>query len=72
MDPAIFQPQPMGLRERMLDIRIDDRLSYDAASNTVYMNYAGMRVRNEEDIRAIVAAVDATARARSASACTRS
>jgi propionate CoA-transferase len=58
MDPAIFQPHPMGLRERMLDIRIDDRLSYDAASNTVYMNYAGMRVRNEEDIRAIVAAVD--------------
>jgi propionate CoA-transferase len=59
MDPKIFLPQPMGLRERMLDIRIDDRLSYDAASNTVYMNYAGMRVRNEEDIRAILAAVDA-------------
>jgi len=59
MDPRIFQPQPMGLRERMLDIRIDDRLSYDAASNTVYMNYAGMRVRSEEDIRAILAAVDA-------------
>jgi len=59
MDPTIFLPQPMGLRERMLDIRIDDRLSYDAASNTVYMNYAGMRVRSEEDIHAILAAVDA-------------
>jgi propionate CoA-transferase len=59
MDPLIFQPQPMGLRERMLDIRIADRLSYDAASNTVYMNYAGMRVRNEGDIRVIVDAVDA-------------
>ncbi len=59
MDPVIFQPQPMGLRERMLDIRIGDRLSYDAASNSVYMNYAGMRVRNEEDIRVIVDAVDA-------------
>jgi propionate CoA-transferase len=59
MDAMIFQPQPMGLRERMLDIRIADRLSYDAASNTVYMNYAGMRVRNEGDIRLIVDAVDA-------------
>jgi len=59
MDAAIFQPQPMGLRERMLDIRIGDRLSYDAASNTVYMNYAGMRVRNEGDIRMILDAVDA-------------
>ena len=62
MDPGIFQPQPMGLRERMLDIRIGDRLSYDAASNTVYMNYAGMRVRNEDDIRIIVDAVDALLR----------
>jgi propionate CoA-transferase len=59
MDGAIFQPQPMGLRERMLDIRIADRLSYDAASNTVYMNYAGMRVRSEDEIRMIVEAVDA-------------
>ena len=59
MDPVIFRPRPMGLRERMLDIRIADRLSYDAASNTVYMNYAGMRVRNEGDIRLIVDAVDA-------------
>ena len=59
MDPVIFRPEPMGLRARMLDIRIGDRLSYDAASNTVYMNYAGMRVRSEEDIRMIVDAVDA-------------
>jgi propionate CoA-transferase len=58
MDPAIFLPQPMGLRERMLDIHIDDRLSYDAASNTVFMNYAGMRVKNKGDIDTIIAAVD--------------
>ena len=59
MDSAIFQPGPMGLRERMLDIRIEDRLSYDAASNTVYMNYAGMRIRDETDIQMILRAVDA-------------
>jgi len=58
MDPAIFRPATMGLRERMLDTRIEDRLSYDAASNTVYMNYAGMRIRNPDDIRIIVEAVD--------------
>ena len=59
MDKRIFQTGPMGLRERMLDIHIDERLSYDAATNTVYMNYAGMRVRNEADIRGIIKAVDA-------------
>ena len=59
MRAEIFQPGPMGLRERMLDIRIADRLTYDGPSNTVYMNYAGMRVRNEQDIRTITNAVDA-------------
>jgi propionate CoA-transferase len=58
MDPAIFRPETMGLRERMLDTRIEDRLSYDAASNTVYMNYAGLRIRTPDDIRIIVEAVD--------------
>jgi propionate CoA-transferase len=58
MDAAIFHPAPMGLRDRMLDINIDDRLSYDAVTNTVFMNYSGMRVRGEEDVRTIRAAVD--------------
>jgi propionate CoA-transferase len=58
MDAAIFLSKPMGLRERMLDIRIDERLSYDPVTNTVFMNYAGMRVRHAEDVATIVAAVD--------------
>jgi len=37
---------------------MEDRLSYDAARNTVYMNYAGLRIRNQDDIRIIVEAVD--------------
>lgn len=58
MDPVLFRPQPMGLRERMLDIRIEDRLSFDADTNTVFMNYAGMRVRGPDDITRIKTAVD--------------
>jgi propionate CoA-transferase len=58
MDAALVDPKPIGLRDRMLDIHIDQRLSYDQASNTVFMNYAGMRVRTAEDVNAIVAAVD--------------
>ena len=48
----------MGLRDRLLDINIDERLSYDPETNTVFMNYSGMRVKSEEDIRTILAAVD--------------
>jgi len=58
MDPALFGPAPLKLRERLLDVRIDDRLTYDEATNTVYMNYAGMRVRSSADVERIVASVD--------------
>jgi propionate CoA-transferase len=58
MDAAIFVPGPLGLRHRMLDIRIEDRLRYDAESNTVFMNYAGMRVRTRADVERILQAVN--------------
>jgi propionate CoA-transferase len=58
MNAAIFHPPPLGLRHRMLDIRIEDRLHYDAETNTVFMNYAGMRVRTRDDIERILQAVD--------------
>jgi len=58
MDPVVFRSAPMGLRERMLDTRMEDRLSYEVATNTVYMDYAGLRVRNEADLKVIGDAVD--------------
>jgi len=60
MDPSIFRPEPMGLRDRLLDIHIEDRISYDRDTNTLFLNYAGMRVRNDADLSAIKEAVDAT------------
>lgn len=58
MDASIFRPEPMRLRDRFLNIHIDDRISYDVAKNTVFLNFAGMRVRNEADLAAIREAVD--------------
>lgn len=58
MDPVVFRAAPMRLRERMLDLNMDERLSYDEATNTVYMNYAGMRVRTRADLEAIRTSVD--------------
>lgn len=59
MDPTIFRRASMRLRERMLDTHMEDRLSYDLATNTVYMNYSGLRVRDLTDLKAIGDAVDA-------------
>jgi propionate CoA-transferase len=59
MEAGLFRSEPLGLRERMLDIHVEDRLSYEAESNTVFMNYAGMRVRSQDDIDRILASVAA-------------
>ena len=59
MEAALFGTATLGLRNRLLDIRIEDRLSYDADANTVFMNYAGMRVRTRADVDCIREAVDA-------------
>jgi propionate CoA-transferase len=58
MEAIIFHSPRMGLRDQMLDIRIEDRLSYDLETNTIFINLAGMRVRNEEDLQRIKEAVD--------------
>ena len=58
MDPRVFRNAPMRLREQMLELRMEDRLSYDAGSNTVYMNYSGLRVRDAGDLEEIADAVD--------------
>jgi propionate CoA-transferase len=58
MDPTVFRKAPMRLRERMLDLRLEDRLSYDQQTNTVYMNYSDLRVRSRDDLQSIGDAVD--------------
>jgi len=58
MESAIFRPEPMGLRSRLLDIRFEERLQYDAGSNTIYIDLHAMRVRSQEDLRSIREAVD--------------
>ncbi|MGI9666926.1 MAG: acyl CoA:acetate/3-ketoacid CoA transferase [Acidimicrobiia bacterium] len=59
MPPELFTSGRFGLRDRMLDMRIADRLSYDAATNTVFMDYSGMHVRTHGDVDEIKAEVDA-------------
>jgi propionate CoA-transferase len=53
MDAAIFRPEPMGLRERMLHLPLDQRFAYDAAQNTLFINFEGHMVRNAADVEAI-------------------
>jgi propionate CoA-transferase len=58
IEAGIFASPILRLRDRLLDLRIEDRLSYDLTSNTVFMNYSGMRVRTQADLDRIKLAVD--------------
>ena len=58
MDRALFHPDPMGLRGRLSDIGIEDRLAYEPETDTIFMDYAGMRVNTTEDVDRIKVAVE--------------
>lgn len=58
MDMRIFREEPMNLRERMVGMNLEDRISYNPESNTIFLNFAGVRVRTEHDIAEIKEAVE--------------
>ncbi len=53
MDERIFKPAPMGLKDDLLSIPINQRLTYDPATNIFYVNFEGLNVRTTGDIEAI-------------------
>lgn len=57
MDPRIFQAGPMGLREDLLTLSLDERLTYDPTENLFFVNFEGYAVKSEEDVGEIDAAV---------------
>ncbi|HMO30988.1 acyl CoA:acetate/3-ketoacid CoA transferase [Enterovirga sp.] len=57
MDPRIFNPEPMGLRDRMLDLNLSDRFAYDSERNILFINCEGLHIRTLEDVRIMREAV---------------
>jgi propionate CoA-transferase len=58
MDARIFGHEPMGLREDMLSIPLDQRFTYDPQQNLFFVNFERFSVRSRAEIRAIVKAVE--------------
>jgi len=58
MNGRIFTLEPMGLRPQMLEIPIEDRLSYDAEQNIFFVNFGGLSVRTSDDVDRILRAVE--------------
>jgi len=58
MDLRLFNPQVMGLKDDMLSMSLADRIHYDESSNTIFLNFAGLRVRTSKDVQEIQEAVE--------------
>ena len=50
MDPRIFQPEPMKLKDTLLSISLVDRMVYDPTKETVFYNFQGLQVRSKKDV----------------------
>lgn len=53
MDERIFKLPPMGLKDDLLSIPINERITYDPETNILFVNFEGLAVRNQKDIDAI-------------------
>jgi propionate CoA-transferase len=57
MDARLFNDEPIGLRHLLLDPDLPRRIHYDAARDTLFLNFQHLQVRSAADIEAIRAAV---------------
>jgi propionate CoA-transferase len=58
MDLRIFRPEPMGLREDLLAIPLDQRLSFDAEQDLFFVNFEGYSVKTIEQVEEIRDAIE--------------
>jgi propionate CoA-transferase len=57
MDKRLFDAEPFGLRHALLDPDLPRRVQYDAAQDTLFLNFRHLQVRSAADVEAIRAAV---------------
>jgi len=62
MDSRIFLDQPIGLREALLELPLQQRIGYDSTRNTLFLNFEGLRLRSTKEVDALRDAVVAQCR----------
>jgi propionate CoA-transferase len=58
MDARLFRAEPMGLKDDLLTLRLEDRLTYDPRENLFFVNFEGFAVTSRELVETIRAAVE--------------
>jgi len=58
MDKRIFAPGPMGLRDQLLRVPLEQRLTYHPQENLFFVNLEGHSIRSHEDVEQLRRAVE--------------
>ncbi|MBW2431901.1 MAG: acyl CoA:acetate/3-ketoacid CoA transferase [Deltaproteobacteria bacterium] len=58
MDARIFRPEPMGLKDDLLTLTLEERLTYDAEENLFFVNFEGYAVKTIQQVEEIKNAVE--------------
>ncbi len=58
MDERIFQPALMDLKDILLTLPLEERLTYDPVENLFFVNFEGFAVKSRQDVQAIQAAAE--------------
>jgi propionate CoA-transferase len=58
MEERIFRSEPMGLREELLAIPLEERLIFDPEENLFFVNFEGHAIKTRKDIRDAKEAVE--------------
>ena len=58
MDERIFRHEPMGLRDDMLTLTLEERLTYDPVENLFFVNFEGFAVKTSQEVKQIKEAVE--------------
>lgn len=58
MDARLYRAAPMGLKSDLLRLDLSDRIALDASGRVLFLNFAKMRLRDEEDVQKVRARVE--------------
>ena len=62
MDARLFRPEPMGMDQILLGFSMAERISFDAARDTLFINYEGFQVRTTDDVELVRREVESRCR----------
>jgi len=58
MDARIFRLEPMGLKEELLTLPLEERLIYNPEENLFFVNFEGLYIKSREEVQKIKSLVE--------------